>query len=72
VSLEILTALTTNCDVKACSMAEECATYIIRVDNAVSRFYRNVGLHLSYYMASHPERQLSANGMLPYQTPHSE
>jgi len=53
-------------------MAEECATSIIRVDNAVSWFYRNVGLHLLYYMAPNPERQLSANGMLPYQTPHSE
>jgi len=53
-------------------MAKERATSIIGVDNAVSKFYWNVGLHLLYSMAPHPERQLSANGMLSYQTPHSE
>jgi hypothetical protein len=53
-------------------MVEELDSSIIRVDDAGSRFYGNVGLHLSYYMAPHPERQLSATGMFPYQTPHNE
>jgi hypothetical protein len=37
--MEILIAVTTNWDVKACSNAEELATSIIWVANAGSRFY---------------------------------